>query len=568
MRKPILRPLTPGCALLAAFAALAGVRAAVPAGDPAVAQELAFDRPADFAAKEVKFVSCSWQLVPKELTELPPIGENAKAGVALMDGVWYGIAKKGDANAWVPITGKVDLSRRMSFTVNVQKGERVGEACVTYILGTTVNAALPVAVATTEVSRLRVAGAADVTSVRARTVAPSAPPGPTAADVATVGALRAAIADRKAFPDGSTVTLAAESFDIGKEADPTPITVDRPLVLAGLSRTGTVLSGNGTARCLRVTGDDVVISNLTVAAGCVEVWAEDIREGVGIQVTGKRTKIVGIDVRDCTGRILGGGDLRLQAEGAGLVANATTEVRDSVFRNCRMENSSTCCQSKNVGAVSGGSYYGCAFERNTALWTEPRVNAADVAAVWGAAVLSNCTFRGNHATRNGAVGATARIADSTFVGNVSSNGYGSCVSVGGFRDPDCAVIARCTFADNVCLHQGFNPGSGYQIRGGAVSSDYLGGVVVLDCVFRGNRNVGIPFGAAISGRSGTRISVRDSVFEGNVGGADVYDDGASATVVVERCAFKDKPNDGTVESAIRVPGGTLAVRESTFGRAK
>ena len=422
-----------------------------------------------------------------------------------------------------------------------------------------------------------------------------------AADVSTVAELRAAIADQETYPNGSTITLAATTFNIGMETDTTPIKVNRPLTLTGESRTGTVIPGGGVTRCLEISGADVVLSNLTVADGYQELTSGNI-QGVGVSITGARAKIVGVDFRDCNAKMLletsttsgnirggaiyvnaadceirdcritdctitnaGGGDKEQVTEGSGLyTGNATLKVYGTLFRNCVAVNSSTRSSSISSGAACNGSYYGCTFESNVAWRTLAAKDVPDASAVYGAAAISNCYFRGNLATQHGAIGATARITDSTFVGNVSSNGYGSCLHIGNVGAESFPVVERCLFESNVCLRIDANNTD--KARGGAILMDYVGGVVVSNCVFRGNKNVNAAYGAAISGRSASVITVYGSVFDGNIGGTAIYDDGG-AKISVERCLFTgEAKRTGGAIYADCYGGGYFTVRNSLFNQ--
>ena len=422
-----------------------------------------------------------------------------------------------------------------------------------------------------------------------------------AADVSTVEELRAAIADQTSYPNGSTITLAATTFNIGMETDTTPIKVNRPLTLTGESRTGTVISGGSVTCCLEISGADVVLSNLTVADGYQELTSGYI-QGVGVSITGARAKIVGVDFCDCNAKMLletstttgnirggaiyvnaadcevrdcritdctitnaGGGDKEQVTEGAGLyTGNATLKVYGTLFRNCVAVNSSTRNSSISSGAAYGGSYSGCTFESNVAWRTLAAKDVPDASAVYGAAAISNCYFRGNLATQHGAIGATARITDSTFVGNVSSNGYGSCLYISNVGAESFPVVERCLFESNVCLRIDANNTD--KARGGAICMDYVGGVVVSNCVFRGNKNVNAAYGAAIGGRSASVITVYGSVFDGNIGGTAIYDDGG-ARISVERCLFtgEAKRTGGAIYADIGT-AGYLDVRNTLFNQ--
>jgi len=537
--------------------------------------------PRDLAAKETGFVSYSWTVVPTERTEPPALRPNEKAGVAFVDGAWYGVAKKKDArpvcNTWVKINGPRVVTRAVPVRVNIQKSPVDGEVLVTYIIGTTFNTALPSVATSLMTSSVRFHGADEEVPVSVRVFPPEPSAAPTTADVATLAQLRAALMDKARFPDGSTITLAETTFNVGLSADPAPIAVTRPLKLVGLSRTGTVLSGGELARCLDVTGADVVLSNLTVAAGFAEATGDSVW-GVGIRSTGARTMLADVDIRDCRGRVsygaggdaaLGGLAARLDGEGSRLdgcrIEDCTGEIAGgeeqtqagfgavylrgkgcaaygTLFRRCAMSNAAHRYNTHTTGAAYGGAYYGCTFESNIVWQTTPGRVHADAAAVRGASIVSNCVFRGNFATHLGAVSDTARISDSKFFGNVSSNGFGAAVHVGNVKT--FPIVERCLFEDNVSLRLNGREPVSYQSRGGAIGMDYKGGVIVSNCVFRRNAALNRGFGGAIGGRSGSVISASGCTFDSNVaegGGPDLYED-SPKSITKSNCIFvrKDK----------------------------
>lgn len=220
--------------------------------------------------------------------------------------------------------------------------------------------------------------------------------------IGDLASLRAALLDTSGFPDGSTITLAEAAFDLGREAVPMPLAVTRPLTLVGTSRTGTVIDAGGAVRCLEIMSDDVVVSNLTLKGGFV-AGVNDSAFGAGVCSTGARTTLVDVDVRECYGHVslsgvgtksLGGVGVYFQKaecrllgcrvmDCGGLLEGDATKgqcaygggvwcvspdavVRETLFRNCAMTNSSSGANSVCVGAAYQGVYDGCAFESNVA----------------------------------------------------------------------------------------------------------------------------------------------------------------------------------------------------------
>ena len=418
--------------------------------------------------------------------------------------------------------------------------------------------------------------------------------------IGDLASLRAALLDTSGFPDGSTITLAEATFDLGRDADPRPLVVTRPLTLVGTSRTGTVIDAGVVVRCLEITSADVVVSNLTLKGGFVS-GVNDSAFGAGVCSTGARTTLADVDVRECYGHVSGVGTKSLGGVGVyfketgcrllgcrvmdcgGLLegdatkgqcaygggvwcVNSDAVVRETLFRNCAMTNSSSGANSICVGAAYQGAYDGCAFVSNVAWRTAAATAIPDASAVFSASSVSRCHFLANHSTQYGAVYNVGDVRDSSFVRNVSSNGYGAALNSS--KSP---VAVRCLFDGNVSLRKDFNNYD--KARGGAIGMEVGGSVTVSNCVFRRNEIRNSGKGGAIAGRNGSAVTAYGCVFDANgasAGSAICVDSGAK--VSIERCLFTGEAvglnkDSGALHVDLgngNVAGYFLSVRNSLF----
>ena len=136
--------------------------------------------------------------------------------------------------------------------------------------------------------------------------------------------------------------------------------------------------------------------------------------------------------------------------GNALRGTAGTCVNGSICHDCTFTdnvytNSGT--HYYGGGAGSGGSYFGCRFERNFA-FDSTGGHQSNAGALWKPNLVSNCVFIGNYATRRGgAVGTDANAAysclvvDSFFTNNTASTGGGAVYGV---------TVSNCVFSGSVC----------------------------------------------------------------------------------------------------------------------
>lgn len=291
--------------------------------------------------------------------------------------------------------------------------------------------------------------------------------------------------------------------------------------------------------------------------------------------------------------------------GNAICGTAGTCVNGSVCRDCTFTdnvytNSGT--HYYGGGAGSGGSYYGCRFERNRA-YDSSRGHQANGGALWKPSVVSNCVFIGNYASRRGgAVGSdsgtyfSCLVVDSFFTNNTASVGGGA---VYGVTVSNCVVsgsAVECSegaaannvkayntlFADNICTNRSHyygggaaawgsyyncrfernkltNPG-GHQSFGGAI----LQPAYVSNCVFTANTN---SYRGGAIGRNGSSEKytsvIVDSRFIGNSANSG---GGAVVGATVTNCVFSGNIATGSGSAAqyVKAHGCTFEDNISTL----
>ena len=372
---------------------------------------------------------------------------------------------------------------------------------------------------------------------------------------ANAGSLTNAMA--RATADGDVVTLLPGTYDMTKFTPTSGLFFNVPklITVRSLSEdpTTVTLKGGGTSqpsRCFefKTTGSEVH----------------------GISFTGFYVH------NSSVGAVKNGTLYGCVFAGNALFGTAGTCVNGSICHGCTFTDNVYTNSGTHYcggGAGSGGSYFGCRFERNFA-FDSTRGHQSNAGAVWKPNLVSNCVFIGNYATRRGgAVGTDANpvysclVVDSFFTNNTASTGGGA---VYGVTVSNCVISGsaiRCTegaaahavkafdcvFVDNICSNYSHwcgggaaawgsyyncrfernrlvNPGSHQSFGGAILQPNY-----VSNCVFVSNYSA--DRGGAI-GHQGTDIKYRsvivDSFFTNNEAKVSA---GAILDATLTNCTF-------------------------------
>ena len=315
--------------------------------------------------------------------------------------------------------------------------------------------------------------------------------------------------DTITLPAAQTISLLtplpnfAESLDI----DGNGSTIERSPALGAC-----VLDQNSTAnefRVLRVGGNEVTLSNMTLQGGCADGSPPHDINGGAVFSFGTRLQMTNVTVQNNAAYRHGGGvygSNELTITDSVLRNNeALTGLGGGVFSNqarfallgSTLENNSA---PSGGGAASGASLSaisGCTFNGNTAT----SGNGGGVYSVYDSAVIELSRFSGNQALA-GAGGAVAmsnqglvtEVVDSTFIGNTAGTNGGG-LSFGGAE----LALSNSVFADN------------HAADGGGLNA--VGPASVLSSTFSANTAAAGGGGIAIDGA----LTLEDSTLADNSG---------------------------------------------------
>lgn len=187
--------------------------------------------------------------------------------------------------------------------------------------------------------------------------------------VSSVAELRAAIANTTDVPDGSTIVLKASGTHYDVSADGQgPIVINRELTLKGETDNprDTVLSGGGVINVLEVTGENSLVTGLTVTNGLAKLTDKRMwYSGGGIYMSGETVVVSNCVATGChfdTRTDYLEGDVVAKMTrifAAGVHVRGSSLLADTLVENCILYNDKTAKVAANgAGIVVEGTDYG------------------------------------------------------------------------------------------------------------------------------------------------------------------------------------------------------------------